>query len=941
VTLDIDQFWKLISESQLLSADQIDAVKSKWPNQDAAGVAQQMVADNVISPLHSAVLLSGHSGPFIFGRYLITQKFNPTDDSGLWCSFAGRDLRTGHPVKLEFFTGTAPEAVSLWSQIESRVRKLAKCRHPHLLETFQSISLPDYRFVVSELPTGKTLSQKLPPKGRLKLKQAAPIMLQVAQALDAITGGENDGLVPTADRLPQYIWLQPKAVVKLQPQWMADLPTEAKTVDNLSPHSPSKSVAALLLRMTGGENAHASNAEKLIEKSDISGDLKLVVQTALTDQTALVDQAATASKNTTDKERRSELKRLIEALQQISPQLPKPATLNTVASFRQVLTASQMMALPMAEPVKQVPEIAAITNSAAVQTSNDPRVIAARQAAALRKSTRWKMPVAVATTLFGLLVAGVIWALTANQNVISRVLVDDTAQPLDLAPTPNAPAIADADSTEAPDYSNVAYVQEIVDVGQSYLWQSPTTGKAIEFRYLPSTTEILFHARPHELSQIESGRRLLTGISTTFAQSIKTLRSSVGVQLPQMETLTVALYPGDAGTYKTIYSVSVTESVSLEDLKLAWGDVVEVRTKDGKKFFATDDNAFLITSADDKKNVSFVVGEPKLIQELATLDGRSVLARPMQRLADRTDRDRHLSILASPRALTDSYGRSLWGELSTTIVPQLQIFFPDSLQGMALLMHVDDGDYLELHFEHSAGVTADAVKQQLEDKIRMAVNRVGTFASNLPKIDYWENVRQRILPMTELLSRDLRWDVEFENVIANTWLPPDATQNLIAASELTLAFANSVAPSDIADVKLAPKTIEELLATKRSLNIANPPDLNILLNELASDVNDDFPGMPFEFKIKLMGNDLQKEGITQNQRPGPLAFEDMPLADILTKIMTSANPDKNITGPADPNCKLVWVVVPGGENDNKTVAVTTRAATTARGEELPEAFKTP
>ena len=921
VTLDIDQFWKLVSQSQLLSDDQIDAVKSKWPDQDAQQVAKNMVADNVVSDLHSAVLLAGHSGPFFFGRYLITGKIDSAGDDNLWRSFAGRDLRTQHPVKLDFFNGTTKAAVADWKKIQSRVRSLAKCRHDYLLETFQTISLPDYRFVVSELPTGTRLSKKLPPKGRLKLEQAAPVVLQVATAIEAQIAAGKDILVPTAQQLPEHIWLEPKAVVKLQPKWIDDQQTKAQDL--------SKTLAGLLLRMTGGANADPSNVEKLIEKSGISGDLKNIVQNALKDQS-----------NTDPKSEDGLLatKKFIAALSQVSSKTPKPATSKTVAAFRQVLSDSQMMALPMAEPVKQVPDITADTDSAPLETSNDPRVMAARQAAQMRKSARWKMPAAVATTLFALAVAGAVWALTANQKVISRVIEEKPAeQTLEFSTTP----ITSRKTKTAPDYSNVGYVQEIVEDDASYLWEAPTTNKAIEFRYVPPTTEILIHARPHELTQAESGSRLLTGISNTFAGPMETFRSSVGVQLQQMATLTLALYPGDSGNYKAIYGVSVTDAVSIEDLKSAWGDVVEVRTKDGKKIFATEDTAFLITSAESDTNVSFVAGEPKLVQEMAMQDGRSLLTRPLQRLADRTDRERHFSFIGSPKSLTDSYGRKLWGDLSNTIVPRLKIFFPDSIQAMGLFLHVDSGEYLEFQFEHSADVSAEELKQQLESKVRIAVNDVGTFASTLPKLDYWDKVRQRMLPMTALLSRDLRWDVEFENVIANTWLPPDAAQNLIAASELTLAFANSVAPSEIADAKQTPKTIEELLASKRSLNIANPPDLNILLTEMANDVNDDFPGMPFQFKITLMGNDLQKEGITQNQRPGPLAFDDMALADILTEIMTSANPDKDITGPADANCKLVWIIVNDEDTENKSVAVTTRAAAASRGDDLPAAFTTP
>ena len=114
------------------------------------------------------------------------------------------------------------------------------------------------------------------------------------------------------------------------------------------------------------------------------------------------------------------------------------------------------------------------------------------------------------------------------------------------------------------------------------------------------------------------------------------------------------------------------------------------------------------------------------------------------------------------------------------------------------------------------------LERQLETKIRANVNEVGAFADGLPKLEYWEGVRQRILPMAQRLANGLRWDVEFGDVVANAWLPPDAAQNLIAASELTLAFANTVAPPEMADATPTPQTIEELLASKRSLNIAKP-----------------------------------------------------------------------------------------------------------------------
>ncbi len=928
MTLDIELFWKLISDSQLLESYHPGAVKSKWPGDDPARVAEALVTDRVISPLQRDVLLAGHSGPFQFGRYLIIDRIDNCSGDTTFSPFAGRDLRTQHPVMLNFFPGTSEHSPQHWRMIERRVRKLAKCRHDHLIETFQTISLPDYRFVVSQQPQGMRLSQKLPTKGRLKLAQAAPLMLQIARAVEALIDAGIEPELPSTKQLLARIWLGPNATALLQPTWFAD--------QYGTSHPPAEALLRLLLRISGGKFPNSDNYAELIEKSALTGELKGIALRCF-------DHSVDAPLR---------LDQFRAALDKVVDSIPQPKHTETLRAFRRVLRSAQISATSIAAPIQSVPAVTALqTDSASSElaslpSSLDPRVLAARKAADLRRKARWKQPAAVAAMLFAMLTAVAIWARSANEKIITPIAQnaglktppsDETlAPPIDLAPPP-----AKKITRSAADFIDVAYVQEILKNDATRLWESPTTGKPIDFRYVPSSTAILLHMRPVDLRKSDQGQRLLNGASITFTQPLKTLNDSLGIALEQIRILTVALYPGNSGTYQAIYRVSVTNETTLSNLKASWGNPDEARTPTGKTMFATDDTAYLITSADTDDNISFVAGAPTMVQELDARNGTSVLSRPLRQLAGRTDHDRHLSLIASPKSLTDRFGRKLWGNFNATIVPPLRVFFPDEVEGFAVLLHLDAGDYLELHIDHSPDLTAAELKRTLDEKVHQTINEIGDFASALPELGYWNKVRQRTAPMAARLSRSLRWDVEFGNVIANAWLPPDAIQNLIAASELTLAFANSAASTIETYSQHSPQSIKELLASRRSLNIANPPDLNILLFDLARDINDDFPDMPFRFKITLMGNDLQKEGITQNQRPGPMAFDDMTVSEILTQIMISANPDKNISGPADADCKLVWVVVEDKSTNNRGVAVTTRAAATIRNDTLPAAFLTP
>ena len=110
--------------------------------------------------------------------------------------------------------------------------------------------------------------------------------------------------------------------------------------------------------------------------------------------------------------------------------------------------------------------------------------------------------------------------------------------------------------------------------------------------------------------------------------------------------------------------------------------------------------------------------------------------------------------------------------------------------------------------------------------------------------------------------------------------------------------------------------------------------------DLQSEIQDDLGKLPFAFNIRLIGGDLESEGITKNQRPGELVMNQKSLGEILTAIMVGANPDKDISGPKDPNCKLIWVVADDPENPGqKAILITTRKAAAQKSYPLPQAFQ--
>jgi hypothetical protein len=421
-----------------------------------------------------------------------------------------------------------------------------------------------------------------------------------------------------------------------------------------------------------------------------------------------------------------------------------------------------------------------------------------------------------------------------------------------------------------------------------------------------------------------------------------------GLELNDIQQLIVSFHTTEDFNYEPFFVVTTVQPIDIDRLLQLWKQPEPRQSKSGQAFFSstTSDTGFyllrdLSESETPLDSVSrFAFGPLPLVEEVAGNAGATLLTGTLSHLSAMTDRDRHFNFLFLRAALFNDEGQKLMGPRLRTVNRELSILIPDTIRGGLLSLHLDDGTFVEMIFDKTFDVKPVELMTQLSNQTKIQRDRLTQFVAGIPPSPYWNHVRVRYDNMLTDLFRNLRWDVEHEEVIANGWLAPMAAHNLLAATELVLSFSNGSSGSIAAAAPTSPQSLEELLSVKRDLKIANPPDLNLLMADLESEINEDFPGLPFKFQIRLLGSDLQKEGITKNQRPSELNMEQQSLAEILTQIMTAANPAKDINGPADVNCKLVWVIAENPEQPGeRAILITTRAAATEKSYELPPAFQ--
>ena len=614
----------------------------------------------------------------------------------------------------------------------------------------------------------------------------------------------------------------------------------------------------------------------------------------------------------------------------------------------------------------------------------EDRIAEAQASIQRRQRMKWVQPLLV---IAGCLALGGVFAgvyYYVGQAPISQAnssTQDDVVESKQTSIVRSLPPVVARTETEI-NTSIPAVVQTLVSDDGSTIWETPTLGAPIDLDFLPPAPKIILHANTKQLLAKNEGQRLLQSMGQPFAEMTNSFERAIGLPLADVDQLLISYHQTEDSQYQ--WFAVVTCSQSRAQLKEAWGELTVAKSLDGKPiyeaeaglsyFFVDDvaapsnneiktdvdsDSSDDLESTDAVSNVDgervegesdpipadpsgrpvkFLVGQIEFVRSVADLGFGYPVSGSIQTLQQSSDGERHLSLIFLRPSLFNDRGQNWMGENLSAFNRQLSEIIPDEVRGGMLSFHADGGDYFEVVLDRRVDISAEELETRIQSGIEGRLKSLIALTQRIPPTEYWQALQDRYEPMLSRLTSEFRWSSQGKQLIGNVWLPPMAAHNLIAASELVATFQRTAVDPD-ADQQEVPQTLAELLQAKRDLDIANPPDLNVLMADLEQEINGDYNGLPFKWRIALLGADLEKDGITKNQRPGPLKLAQKSLAEILTSIVVSANPDKSISGAADPNCKLIWVVAPDPDNpDQQSVLITTRAAAKIKSYQLPDPF---
>jgi|GEM_PF-6729284 len=487
---------------------------------------------------------------------------------------------------------------------------------------------------------------------------------------------------------------------------------------------------------------------------------------------------------------------------------------------------------------------------------------------------------------------------------------------------------------------------ELVDDSQ-ILWAPPTDGQPVRLQGVPNSPQALVAFRPAALADA-AGKQLASVLAPEIDQGLLQLERIAGVELSKIREVVIAFFGGRDGWPTPVFVIRLNEPVLLGELRSAWGSGLEPFTPAvGDPFLSREPAQGPSIYAGprlttDDVPISWFVSGPReavlTVAENAAAD--PLMPRQMAELWAQTDQRSAVSFVALPNFLFADGRELLLQYAPRAIDPLKSLLIPDA-HGLFLRSDLSPQWYLEVRVTPGTEAPLTALVDKLRKLIfglpAAAETRLLSDSLNSPD----RGLAIRLPAMLRALAEQSRFGVSRQQATFNAFLPANAAPSFVLTSWLSLGSGGGESGQSVAITPTpddaGPAMLEQLL--DRPMSVAfDQEGLQAAAMLIASEANAAAPAGSATVEVFLMGNDMERDGITKNQQVREFRFADTPLREVLTALVMRANPVTTVTSPTESDQKLVWVIGPHPEqSDRKAVLITTRTAAAGKYE-LPKEF---
>ena len=202
----------LIRRSGILSDRQFEEVCGKilggeYPR-DSSGLAERLVADQVLTEFQAARLLRNKANGFVVGRYIVLDRLGEGNKGRV---FKAQHKLMGRLVALKIIAPQIASRASSIARFHREMRLLGRLDHPNVVRAFDADQVGDLLYIVMEYVAGRDLEQLLRDRGPLPPAEVAAYMAQAALGL----GHAHDRGIVHRDVKPTNLILSEEGQVKV------------------------------------------------------------------------------------------------------------------------------------------------------------------------------------------------------------------------------------------------------------------------------------------------------------------------------------------------------------------------------------------------------------------------------------------------------------------------------------------------------------------------------------------------------------------------------------------------------------------------------------------------------------------------------------------------------------------------------------------------------
>ncbi len=232
MSTSLDEFMRSLTESGLMTADEVRTfVERLPPNErpsDGQQLAQAMFRRKKLTKFQAQAIYQGKTRGLVLGNYVLLDRLGK---GGMGEVYKAQHRRMDRVVALKLLPAAAMKDDWAVKRFQREVKAAARLTHPNIVTAFDADEDHGIHFLVMEYVEGIDLSTLVKEKGPLTLDRAVDYVLQAARGLDYAHHAD----VIHRDVKPSNLILDAKGVVRILDMGLARIQeaveTDAETVD--------------------------------------------------------------------------------------------------------------------------------------------------------------------------------------------------------------------------------------------------------------------------------------------------------------------------------------------------------------------------------------------------------------------------------------------------------------------------------------------------------------------------------------------------------------------------------------------------------------------------------------------------------------------------------------------------------------------------------------